>query len=100
MVFFDMDFNKLFLDKHGKEQFNEIVKQINLEGKGISENNYIELIFKIAFLDFFRMADQEIQALIVDFTEYQDIDIRKVKNIYQKSIQQIQEHLKNNMKEN
>ena len=94
MDFFDMDFSKLFLEKHGKEHFNEIVKQINTEKGGIGENSYIELIFKIAFLDFFRMADQEMQALITDTMEYQDIDIKKIKNIHKKSIKEIQEHHK------
>lgn len=100
MDFFDMDFSKLFLEKHGKEHFNEIVKQINTERGGMGESNYIELIFKIAFLDFFRMSYQEMQALITDTMECQYIDIKKIKNIHKKSIKEIQEHLKRNMGEN
>ena len=100
MDFVDMDFSKLFLEKHGKEHFNEIVKQINTERGGIGENSYIELIFKIAFLDFFRMADQEMQTLITDTMECQDIDIKEIKNIHKKSIKEIQKYLKKNMGEN
>lgn len=98
MDFFDMDFSKLFLEKHGKEKFNETVKQINTERKEIRGNRYIELIFKIAFLDFFGMTDNEIQALITDTMKYQDMDIRKIKEIHQKSITKIQKNLKDNVK--
>lgn len=55
MDFFDMKFSTLFLEKHGKEEFENISKQIIQEKQLITDNsdNYIEVVFKIAFLDFF-----------------------------------------------
>ena len=97
MDFFDMYFNKLFLEKHWKNKFDKIVKQINAERREIGENSYIELIFKIAFLDFFMMTEEEVQALIADTMKYQNIDIEKIKKMHKKSIEKIQEYLKNNM---
>ena len=57
MDFFDMNFSTLFLDKHGKEIFEKISKQITQEKIDICDNNYIEIVFKIAFLDFFGLTD-------------------------------------------
>ena len=61
MDFFDMNFSTLFSDKHGKEIFEKINKQIIQEKPDICDKNYTEVVFKIAFLDFFGLTDWQIK---------------------------------------
>ena len=86
MNFFDMNFSELFFEKHGKTVFNNIVKQIKEENHGIGDSKYIELVFKVAFLEFFKMENQGIKELITDAMEEKDIDIIRTKNTHKNSI--------------
>lgn len=66
MDFFDMNFSTLFLEKHGKEKFDKIVKQIIQENSNEHDNNYIEILFKIAYLEFFGLDNFAIDKMIKD----------------------------------
>ncbi len=93
MDFFDMKFSTLFLDKHGKNIFENICKQI-LQEKQIDFNtNYIEIIFKIAYLEFFGLNNCQIKNMIEDFMKCQEINIEEIKSIHKKSICEIQKYL-------
>lgn len=66
MDFFDMNFSTLFLEKHGKEKFDKIVKQIIQENSNEHDNNYVEIIFKVAYLEFFGLDSSAIDKMIKD----------------------------------
>ena len=66
MDFFDMNFSTLFLEKHGKEKFDKIVKQIIQENSNEHDNNYIEILFKIDYLEFFGLDNFAIDKMIKD----------------------------------
>lgn len=93
MNFFEMNFSTLFADKHGKEIFDEICMLIAKEKVSTSDNNYIEIIFKIAFLSFFGIDDEQIKKMIGDTMKCTEINITKVKYIHKVSISEIQKYL-------
>ena len=64
MDFFDMNFSTLFLEKHGKKQFDKIVKQIIQENSNKHDNNYVEILFKVAYLGFFGLDSSAIDKMI------------------------------------
>lgn len=66
MDFFDMNFSTLFLEKHGKEKFDKIVKQIIQENSNEHDNNYVEILFKVAYWEFFGLDDFAIDKMIKD----------------------------------
>ncbi len=66
MDFFDMNFSTLFLEKHGKEKFDKIVKQIIQENSNEHDNNYVEILFKVAYLEFFGLDGFAIDKMIKD----------------------------------
>ncbi len=85
MDFFEMNFSTLFSDKHGKEIFNNIKKQIIQENKDTD----IELIFKISYLDFFGLNNIAIRQLIESVMN-QQVNVKKIKSTHKQSIAQIQ----------
>ena len=62
MDFFDMDFSKLFLDKHCKEIFDYISNTIKVEASN-DDSFYISIVFKIAFWEFYRYC-KKIQIIV------------------------------------
>lgn len=99
MEFFDMNFSTLFLDKHGKEIFEKISKQITQEKPDIYDNDCIEIVFKVAFLEFFGLTDWQIGKIIEDFMKCPNINIGEIKSIHKKSISDIQRYLQSAMDE-
>ncbi len=95
MDFFDMKFSTLFLEKHGKEDFEKINKRILQEKQLLTDNNddYIEIIFKIAFLDFFGLDDNGIKGMVQDIMNCEQINIEQMKKIHKNSISEIQKYL-------
>lgn len=91
MDFFDTDFAKVFLEKHGKAKTDEIIKQIKQESIGVEiDNRYIEIIFKTAFFDFFGLNAEEIKGIIEDFMPSEQVDVKNTKDIHKSSINNIQ----------
>ena len=66
MDFFDMNFSTLFLEKHGKDKFDKIVKQIMQENSNEYDNNFIEILFKVAYLEFFGLDSSTIDKMLKD----------------------------------
>lgn len=97
MDFFDMNFSTLFLDKHGKEIFRKITKQITQEKPDICDKNYIEVVFKIAFLDFFGLDNDVIKRMIEDIMNCHQVNVGKIKTVHKKSINEIQKYLQSAM---
>lgn len=99
MDFFDMKFSTLFLEKHGKEKFNDISKRIMQEKQFVADNSndYIEIIFKIAFLDFFGLDDNVIKSMIEDMMKCDHVNVNQIKTIHKESIDEIQRHLQSAM---
>lgn len=94
MDFFDMNFSTLFLEKHGKLAFEDIERQIKQENSVCYDNNYIEVIFKIAFLGFFGLTPSETKKMIEDIMPGQQVDIEKLNFTHKKSIFKIQRYLR------
>jgi hypothetical protein len=99
MDFFDMEFSTLFLEKHGKENFENINRQILQEKQFIINNNndYIEIVFKIAFLDFFGLDNDTIRKMIENIMNCHQINIEQMKSIHKNSINEIQKCLQSAM---
>ena len=95
MDFFDMNFSKLFLEKHGKSNFDNIKKQIIQENSTDYNDSYIEVIFKIAFLGFFGLAPNEIKKMIEDIIPGQQTNIENLSSTHKESISKIQQYLRN-----
>lgn len=96
MDFFDMNFCSLFLDKHGKEIFDNINSLIKKEKTESFNKDYIEIIFKVAYLDFFGVTIYSITRMIKDIMGY-DIELNEIKSIHKKSIALIQKYLETSM---
>lgn len=99
MDFFDMKFSTLFLEKHGKEKFNDISKRIMQEKQSVADNSndYIEIIFKIAFLDFFGLDNDVIKKMIENIMNCHQINVEQMKKIHKNSISEIQKYLQSAM---
>lgn len=93
MDFFDMNFSTLFLEKHGKANFDNIKKQIIQENSINYNDSYIEVIFKIAFLEFFGLTINEIKKMIEDIMPGQQVNIESLNSTHKESISAIQKYL-------
>lgn len=93
MDFLDMNFNELFMKKHGKKVFNQIKNQIIQECFKQVSNEYIETIFKIAYLNFWGLSNSIIKQIIKDVLPNQQINVQEIQNIHKKSIYYIQKYL-------
>lgn len=92
MDFKDMQFSKLFLDKHGKNIFKEITTIIEYEKLEKFGADYIELIFKVAFMSCFGLDNNALNQMLKDINC--DIDIKEIKKIHRNSIKTIQKFIK------
>lgn len=97
MDFFNMDFSKLFLDKHGKEAFDNISNKIKAEKASECSSDYISIVFKTAFLSFFGFEENQIKNMLDDIYKNNQINVKEILNIHSKSINLIKEYLKSNM---
>lgn len=93
MDFLDMNFNELFMKKHGKEVFNQIKNQIIQECFKQVSDEYIEMIFKIAYLNFWGISNMIIKQIIKDVLPNQQINVQEIQNIHKISIDNIQKYL-------
>lgn len=92
--FFEADFSELFLNKHGKEIYNKIKNKIMKENKQNCDEEYISIVFKIAFLSFFGLEENGIQNLINDYYSMKNIDTRAIIKQHKTSISEIKKYLK------
>lgn len=92
MDFADVKFSKLFLDKHGKKIFEEITSLIRKERVEECNSDYIESIFKVAFMGYFGLDDIALNRMLKDIKC--NADINNIKKIHKYSIKNIQEYIK------
>lgn len=93
MDFFNMNFSELFAEKHGKQLFNDISNKILIENSNKNNPECIELVFKVAFFDFWGMDDTTAKRIIEDIMSVKDINVTEIKEIYKNSIKEIQKCL-------
>lgn len=99
MDFFNMNFSTLFSEKHGKQEFDNISEQILREKPLTNNNNYTEVVFKVAFLDFFGLDDSTIEKMIKDIMKFPNVNIAEIKSVHKASISEIQKYLKSAMED-
>lgn len=66
MDFLNMNFSTLFLNKHGQSIFESIRDKIVKEKSSSCNDEYIEIIFKIAFFEFWGLKNSEIDKMLKD----------------------------------
>lgn len=94
MKSFRKEFREIFYKKHGKEVFQELVKQIEQEYNGKCDTKYIDIIFSIAFLTYVGISDTKRLALLVGISRDKDINVENLLKLHKKSISKIQEYIK------
>ena len=92
--FFNMDFSELFMNKHGKIIFNNICDMIKIETINQVNNNYIQIIFKLAFLEFFELPNESIIKMMDKYYPNANININELFTKHRNSINAIKEYLK------
>lgn len=93
-----INFKELFVKKHGKQVFKDIVKQIKVEYNGNCDISYIDTIFTVAFISYFGVTDISKIRLLGGISK--DIDIKDIQKVHKKSISVIQNSIENSNKEN
>lgn len=94
MDFLKMDFSKLFLEKHGKSVYDEICIKIKSEAPTKYNEEYLEIIFKIAFFAYLGMDDTQIKKFLKHINNIDNVNITNIKNVHKKSIKEIQKYVK------
>ena len=92
--FFNIDFSELFMNKHGKIIFNNICDMIKIETINQVNNNYIQIIFKLAFLEFFELPNESIIKMMDKYYPNANINISELFTKHRNSINAIKEYLK------
>ena len=92
--FFNMDFSQLFMNKHGEKIFNDICNMIKIETTTKINNDYIPIVFKLAFLEFFELPNESIIKLIEKYYSNNKLDFNNVLLTHRNSINKIKKYLK------
>ena len=87
----DIEFAKIFSDKHGDKVFNHIVSLIKKERIEECNEDYIEAIFKVAFMDYFGLSKDELKKLLEHIKCTHGLEI--IKELHNVSIKTIQNHI-------
>ena len=96
--FLKMNFGKLFLKKHGEQVFNDVSKKIMQEKLNNCNNDYVEIVFKVAFLDSFGLDEIAIEKIIKYAMSVKNINVKEIKSIHNHSIKEIQNRLQSSIK--
>ena len=97
-MFLDIEFSKLFKDKHGKKIYGEIISKIEQKKAMNCDNNYIEAIFRVAFLGYFGLDENALNNMLKDI-ECKD-DISHINKIHKNSITTIRDYITKTNSEN
>lgn len=90
-MFLDIDFSRLFKDKHGIKIYDEITKKIEKEKTSNCDNNYIEAIFRVAFLGYFGLDENALDNMLKDIECKEDIS--HINKIHKNSIKIIRDYI-------
>lgn len=97
MDFLNMDFSTLFLEKHGRATFDNITKQIKIENSNKYSQDYVEVVFKFALLDFWGLREYQIKRMLEDIISDQKINIVEIKSIHKQSVAKIKKYLQSEL---
>lgn len=90
-MYLDIEFSKLFKDKHGIKIYNDIISRILQESKSICDNNYIGAIFRVAFLDYFGLDETALNNMLKDLNCNEDIS--NINQIHKNTINNIRNYI-------
>ena len=97
-MYLDIEFSKLFKDKHGDKIFDDINSKIKAERVEECDSNYIEAIYRVAFLGYFGLDNNALNNMLRDINCKDNIlDINK---IHKESIKIIRDYIIKTNKEN
>ena len=97
-MYLDIEFSKLFKNKHGSKIYDEITSKIKKESIVDCDNNYIEAIFRVAFLGYFGLDENALNNMLKDIECKEDIS--NINKIHKDSIKIIKNHIINTNSEN
>lgn len=90
-MFLDIEFSKLFKDRHGKKIYDEITSKIEKERALECDKNYIEAIFRVAFLGYFGLDENALNNMLKDIDCKEDIF--HINKIHKNSIKIIRDYI-------
>lgn len=90
-MYLDIEFSKLFKDKHGIKIYNDIISKIKQEIGADCNNNYIEAIFRVAFLGYFGLDEQSLNNMLKDINCNKDIS--NINQIHKNTIKNIRNYI-------
>lgn len=93
MDFFETDFSEFFLSEYGEKIFNDITLQIKTESPENYSQDYISIVFKIAFFDYIGFTAKQIKKLLNEIYKDNKINVENTLLIHKTSITEIKKHL-------
>lgn len=90
-MYLDIEFSKLFKDKHGEKIYDEIISKIKHERVEECDSNYIEAIFRVAFLGYFGLDNNALNNMLKDINCKNNIT--KINKIHKESIKIIRKYI-------
>lgn len=90
-MYLDIEFSKLFKDKHGEKIYDEIISKIKQERVEECDSNYIEAIFRVAFLGYFGIKNDALNNMLKDINCKNNIT--KLNKIHKESIKIIRKYI-------
>ena len=93
MDFFEMDFSEFFLNEYGEKIFNDITLQLKTESPENYSQDYIKIVFKIAFFDYIGFTAEQIKKLLNEIYKNNKINVENILTTHKKSIKVIKKHL-------
>lgn len=94
MAIFEFNFSDLFIKKHGYNVYIKIKKIMTEEVREELLNDYIVMVFNIAYAKYIGIHENRIADFIKDILGGEEISNSAVKNILEKHQQSIKEILK------
>lgn len=90
-MYLDIEFSKLFKDKHGDKIFDDINSKIKAERVEECDYNYIEAIYRVAFLGYFGLDNKALNNMLKDI-DCKD-DIEKINKLHKETIKIIRKYI-------
>lgn len=102
MSVFNKSFFELFINKHGKEIYENIKNNIIKEAEKNVSNGYISMIFNIAYAKYIGIHESRIEDFIKDILGQEEIaesDIKGILTKHEHTIKTITEYIASTEKE-
>lgn len=89
-----INFNELFLKEHGSKIYNDISNLIREENPEQYNTDYRDMIFTIAFFDYFGLTNENAIYSLTELKPNKDIKISDILKIHKNSISCIKKYIK------